>query len=138
MKEFKNVAAQGELLFIRRPRLPLHVVQALRDGTVEPEEVSKGGQLIVGHSETGHHHVFVLDRPYRRKPRPVHLKQEHVAMVPDPDDPLTKWLVVNRPAVLEHLRDEYTHEPLFFRPGIYEVRTQREATDYNEWRMVAD
>lgn len=117
MKKFKNIAAQGDVLFRKVGAIPAHAM---------PVTV-KNGELIVTHSETGHHHVMVLDRE----------STPSVEMFNAKDNPMLAWLKVNRPTVLEHRRPHDTHDPILFGPGIYEVRRQREYTPEG-WRQVAD
>lgn len=116
MKTFDNVCAQGDVLIRRVKRLPEGV----------QEIVTTGGEVIVTHSETGHHHVMVLDRE----------AEPNVRMFQGSDD-LLAWLKIDRPTALEHRRDFDTHEPIMFPPGVYEVRRQREYTPEG-WRRVAD
>jgi len=116
MKTFENYAAQGDVMFIRRDKLP--------DGL--KVENPKNGKIVVTHSETGHDHVMVLDR-----------EDEPNVELYDTDNPLVAWLKVNRPTALEHLRPFDTHEPVMFNPGIYEVRRQREYT-LEGFRRVED
>lgn len=110
MKTFEKVCAQGDVLIIRRDALP--------DGLSAVSAVS--GRIVVTHSETGHDHVMVLDKP-KGKQRPA------VEMY-GTDNPLIAWIRVNRPVALEHLRPHDTHEPIMFGTGVYEVRRQREYT----------
>ena len=117
-KTFDKVCAQGDVLFRR--------IDAIPGGTVAVP--ATGGEIIVAHSETGHHHVMVLDRK-RGKPA--------VEMFSATDNPLIAWLKVNRPTALEHRRPFDTHEPILFAPGLYEVRRQREHSPEG-WRRVAD
>jgi hypothetical protein len=118
MKTFQNICAQGDVLFIRRDAIPATASAA------KPES----GQVIVTHSETGHHHCMVLDRE---------LDEPNVEMFSDNDNPLLAWLKINRPTALEHRREFDTHEPIMFEPGIYEVRRQREYMPEG-WRQVQD
>ena len=105
MKTFKMICAQGELGFRRLPDGAAIPAGAVR---VEPES----GRVIVGHSETGHHHVMLAER---------------AALYKLPDE-LLACLVVSEADVLEHLREFDTHEPIAFEPGVYEVRYLREET----------
>lgn len=108
MKTFKNMAAQGDVMFIRVASLPA--------GAVPVPAV--GGQHVIAHSETGHHHVMVAERAGR----PV------VEMYRLPEEIYEAFLVVHEPTVLEHQRGFDTHEPIQFQPGTYQVRRQREYT----------
>lgn len=116
-RTFNLVAAQGDVIFRRMTDLP-------KTGLTPVASVDR--ELIVTHSETGHHHVMVLDRD---DPPAVEMYQS--------DNPLISWLRVNRPTTLEHRRPHDTHAPIRFPPGIYEVRRQREYTPEG-WRRVAD
>jgi hypothetical protein len=101
MKTFNVRAAQGELLIIRIDALPANLVRV-------PAE---NGYLIVGHSETGHHHV---------------MDATHTEMYRLPEEIYECFLVVTEATALEHLRPFDTHEPLLHTPGTYCVRRQRE------------
>ncbi len=117
MKTFDKVAAQGDVLFIRRDKLPAGLVTAK----------AENGQIVVTHSETGHNHVMVLDRQ----------AEPAVEMFNEKDNALISWIKVNRPTPLQHLRPHDTHEPIMFGEGIYEVRRQREYSPEG-WRRVED
>lgn len=112
MKKFKDVCAQGDIYIQRVEALPPN---ALR---VEP----KASQIIVTHSETGHHHVMDADG---------------VTMYRLPDSIMDCFLVVEKPTVLQHLRPHDTHEPIKFGKGTYRVRRQREHTPQG-FRRVED
>ena len=105
MKTFVKSAAQGDCLLIRIKKLPIaiHTVKA------------QDGHFIVAHSETGHHHSL-KERPEIRLYKSF--------------DPFTGYLEIigDEPAILEHHRSFDTHEALEIKPGIYEVRHQREYT----------
>lgn len=112
MKSFKITAAQGEIT-IRRLA-----------GTERPSGFvamkPEAGKFIVGHSETGHHHVIaargadiaVMERPPEGM-RILHAILEHAT-------------------TLEHLRDHDTHEPIVLEPGAYEFRIGREYDPFQE------
>lgn len=108
MKTFTTTAAQGDVHFTRRERLP--------DGITALPDIN--GRIVVTHSETGHDHVMLLDRTAS--------DAEPAVIMYGTDNPLVSWLQVNRPTALEHLRPHDTHEAILFAPGIYEVRRQRE------------
>ncbi len=117
MKTFKKMAAQGDMIIIRRDKLPEGV------GEMIPTE---GGAHILTHSETGHHHQ-VLDRP----------GVEHFK---DSMNLLRSFLVIpeGEPAKVEHLRATHTHETLLLEPGVYEIRRQREFDATQGLRRAAD
>lgn len=109
--------AQGELYFRK--------VDALPDGC-EPMKCD-GDAFIVGHSETGHHHVMdratceVLSGPAAR----------------NPDGMAILYAIVKEPTEVKHLRTTDTHKPLSLNPGVYEIRPAREFSPEG-WRRVAD
>lgn len=119
MKTFDNVCAQGDVMIIRRSALP--------SGITPIDAVS--GAIVVTHSETGHNHVMVLDKPSKAARPSVEMYGT--------DNPLIAWIKVNRPTALEHLRPHDTHEPIMFGKGVYEIRRQREYTPEG-FRRVQD
>ncbi len=113
MRTIENIGAQGDVLFRRVERLP--------DGAKEMKW-RKGEEIVVAHSETGHHHVA---------------RGERIAMH-GVDDPMICYLSVSEPyAEIVHLRNFDTHETIRLSPGIFEVRRQREHTPEG-WRRVED
>lgn len=117
MKSFHKTAAQGEIT-IRR-------VDAVPEGC-KPMK-AEGGKFIVGHSETGHHHVIdahgasvtVLERP--------------------PEGMRILYAILENPTSLDHLRGHDTHESIMLEPGAYEFRIAREFDHYAELaRQSAD
>lgn len=117
MKTFQKIAAQGEITIRRIDAMPSGCMQ------MKPES----GKFIVGHSETGHHHVIdahgasvsVLDRP--------------------PEGMKILYAILENPTSLDHLRGHDTHESIMLDPGIYEFRIAREFDHYAELaRQSAD
>lgn len=109
-------AAQGDVLLRRVKRVP--------DGAVRTD---RDGDLVIAHSETGHHHV---------------VRDPHVACFEPPNDPLVCYLVneLGTPFEVTHLRSFDTHAPILLdgAPGsVWEVRRQREHTPAG-WRRVED
>jgi hypothetical protein len=78
MKTFEHVCAQGDVMIIRRDTLP---------SGAKPLK-SSGGRVVVTHSETGHDHVMVLDKP-KGKAKPA-------VVMYGTDNPLIAWLEVHR------------------------------------------
>lgn len=117
MLKFNRIAAQGEITIIRIGDVPKN--WKMPTGyTPLPLE---GGRYIVGHSETGHHHVLskndgvdiaVMDRP------PEGMRILHAILL--------------NPVSLDHQRDHDTHEPILLEPGEYEFRIAREFDPYAE------
>ena len=113
MKTYTNgPIAQGELYIRRIDSLPTGLEP------VAPE----GGYVIVGHSETGHHHV---------------MESETTTMYRAPREIFELFLTVTKDTPLTHLRSFDTHEPIILLTGNYIVRRQREYTPEG-WRRAAD
>ncbi len=123
MKSFQKIAAQGELTIRRIGDLPKS--RALPNGYTAMK--AEGGKFIIGHSETGHHHVIdaagasvgVMDCP--------------------PEGMRILYMILENPLAVEHLRSHDTHETIVNEPGVYEVRIAREFDHYAELaRQSAD
>ena len=118
-KTFKDIAAQGELTLFRIPELP---------GDIDPMEVT-GGRFIIGHSETGHHHVIDAGPGVE-----VFVRRQ---------DPLTMFLriladeVKERKVRLRHERNFHNHAALAISPGTYQINVAREFGAAG-WRRVID
>lgn len=111
------VGAQGEIRIYRIDAIP---------ATVKPL-AKENGQFIIGHSETGHHHV---------------LEAEHVQVFEvdtAPEGMRILYALLETPGELKHLRDFDTHAPLAFAPGAYMFRIDREFDHYAELaQLMAD
>lgn len=117
MNNFKNQAAQGDML--------IRLIDKLPNGVKEtPDE---NGNFVLAHSETGHNHVIK--------------KQKGVTFYANENDPFVAYLViapgVKGPCEIRHLRDHDTHETIALKKPsakekeysrIYEIRRQREYT----------
>ena len=100
-----GMAAQGELLLRRVPKLPRGL---------KPMKAEKG-HLIVGHSETGHHHV---------------LPAKDAVLYQNPSNPLLMYAQIKSDTTLQHLRDYDTHQSIALEKGaVVEVRVGREFRD---------
>ena len=116
MKIFKNIAAQGEITIRRIGDLPKARKLPVGFAAMKAER----GKFIIGHSETGHHHVIdaagatvgVMEKP------PVGMR--------------ILYMILENPLALEHLRGHDTHETITNEPGVYEVRIAREFDHYAE------
>lgn len=116
MKSFKITAAQGEITVIRIGDVPKSRKLPAGYTAMKPE----AGRYVIGHSETGHHHVIaadgatvgVLDRP--------------------PEGMRILRAILENPNSLDHLRDHDTHEPIAHEPGEYEFRSGREFDPYQQ------
>lgn len=109
-----KVAFQGDVGYIPIKELP--------EGIVEAQ--AENGQFILGHSETGHHHVI------ERSP--------NVKFFRDPSDAVTSYLqVIQDDVKLLHLRKENTHAPHTIAPGVYKVINGVEHRPEG-WRRMSD
>jgi len=105
--------AQGELMIVRVGAIP---------NDARPMKAA-GDHYIVGHSESGHHHV--IDKP-------------RAEVFEAADDAFTLWVrSLGGGAELKHLRSYDTHETLYLPGGYYMVRRQREYVPEG-FRVVAD
>lgn len=113
MKTFQKIAAQGEITIIRLGDVPKKNLA----GTAMKAE---HGKFIIGHSETGHHHV-------------IDAKGASVSVLERaPEGMRILRAILENPAVLEHHRDHDTHEPIELPAGEYEFRIGREFDPYEE------
>jgi hypothetical protein len=115
MRTIDKAAAQGEI-YIRHIDNP--PANFLAGGT--PLAVEKG-RFIIGHSETGHHHV-------------IERGGVDVVEMPSPSAGirLLRLIVKDPRKELIHERGHDTHEALGFEPGAYEIRIGREYDPYSE------
>ena len=112
MKKVKDMAAQGDVMFIRIDEIPSDAIKAKEEN----------GNFIVAHSETGHHHV---------------IDSRNAQMLIDKTNEFIAYIKVSKPTEVEHQRSFDTHESLLLEPGSYEVRRQREYVAEG-FRRVAD
>lgn len=114
---FKKTAAQGEITITKVDTLP----EGLKDFATE------GGHFIVGHSETGHHHVL--------EPQGVKMFEAETA----PAGMRVLYAILDEDKELKHLRSHDTHETVKLDKGLYEFRLGREFDPFSELaRRVAD
>lgn len=106
MLKFEKVAAQGELTITRLSRTPKKIGSPV---------AAVNGDLIVGHSETGHHHVVDADCATLTRV-----------------DAFTAFLNVFRPTAIVHKREHDTHPSIELQPGMYEFRTGREFDPFED------
>lgn len=123
MKTFKICAAQGEITVRRIGDLPAPGKCHKGFTPMKPED----GVLIVGHSETGHHHVLAHE-------------DANVMIMDKPPEGLRILLaLVHTATPLTHQRSYDTHAPVMLEPGEYELRIAREYDPYEDLaRQVAD
>ncbi|WP_375413062.1 hypothetical protein [uncultured Bradyrhizobium sp.] len=124
MQTFKTAAAQGEITIRRVGDVPAK--RALPSGysNMKPEH----GKFIIGHSETGHHHV--LERT---------TGVDIAVMDKAPAGMKILRAILETPNSLIHLREHDTHQTIQLLPGEYEFRIAREFDHYAELaRQSAD
>lgn len=114
MRTFQTTAAQGEISIRRLGDAPATVTKPDGFQPLQPDQ----GRLVIGHSETGHHHVMTAERV--------------TAYVRESEGMRILRLIVEQPTALEHLRPHDTHEPVLFAPGEYELRIGREYDPYEQ------
>ena len=117
MKIIETLGAQGEIRAYRIDKIPADAKPLAKES----------GQFIIGHSETGHHHVIDADGA--------------VVGVMDapPAGMRILYTILENPTELEHLRPHDTHETIVVEPGVYEIRIAREFDHYAELaRQSAD
>lgn len=107
-------AAQGEITIY--PKADADRACFFAGGT--PLKV-ENGRLIVGHSETGHHHV-------------IKAGGVDVMEMPAPSEGIRilRMIVADPDKKLEHDRSYDTHEAIGLPPGNYEIRIGREFDPY--------
>jgi len=111
--KFNKVAAQGELTITKLDKPPKKLGDVVK---------AENGLLIVGHSETHHHHVVDADCATLTRV-----------------DSFTAFLAVRKATLLVHQRDYDTHPAIELQPGMYEFRTGREFDPFEESiRISAD
>lgn len=120
--------AQGEVLIWMKKYAPDAIVKGLAKLRLEPMNL-ENDQMILGHSETGHHHVLEALRP-------VHVSKAAQALIDSANDNFVELKLIE-PCVLRHLRDNDTHKALVFPAGDY-IRGIREEQTPEGWVRVAD
>ena len=120
MKRITKMAAQGDVMFTRIAKVP-------RDAIKQPLTT----EIVVAHSETGHHHVALQAQEYYT--------------ASGGRDAMLSYLVTTGalPIVIEHRRPYDTHESLELLSDpdgevVWEIRRQREAWTPTTWRRIAD
>ena len=102
-----NFGRHGEVLLIPAESLPKGA-----------KLVEEKNSLIIGHSESGHHHVLTIPR-------------ESGVMIKMYEKDGKTYLDIPRQANLEHQKTVEKHDTQIFRPGIY-IREIRQSYSYAE------
>ena len=121
--------AQGEVLIWMKKYAPQAVLNSLASLKNMSTMKLENGQLILGHSETGHHHVL---EPVRH----VAIDKAAKAFIENANDTFIE-LQLFEECRLVHQRGYDTHGTLFFPAGEY-IRGIREEQSPEGWRRVAD
>jgi hypothetical protein len=119
MEPFRFTAAQGEVNIRRIDALPNHTFVKI---------AAEKGFLIVGHSESGHHHGFRDDGGIELMERTDNV----------PAGMKILYAIIANPTAL--IQDAGApHTAIVFEPGIYQFRISREYNPFlEEARRVAD
>jgi hypothetical protein len=122
--------AQGEVLIWMKKYAPKSVLAKLAALKNMRDMKLEKGQLILGHSETGHHHVL---EPVNKK---ISISKAAQALIDDANDSFIE-LKLNQPCQIIHLRGFDTHAPAVLPEGKY-IRGIREEQSVQGWVRVAD
>jgi hypothetical protein len=111
-KEFQRRAVRhGEVMIVPIDKLPAGL-----------EEVERGAEIIIGHSETGHHHVAVAEAG-------------DLTLFRSKGTDLNLYLQVMSKTKVEHRKTFDQHEAKELEPGYYHINTKM-AYDYFLKRAV--
>lgn len=121
--------AQGEVLIWMTKYAPQSVLDKTANLNLAPMKLEED-KLIVGHSETGHHHVL---EPVDESLRISDVVQGLI----DTANDTFMLLSAKEPFQLKHLRSTDTHGAFVFPAGEY-IRGIREEQTVEGWRRVAD
>lgn len=122
--------AQGEVLFWMKKYAPKAIKNGLAKLKNMQELKLENGQLILGHSETGHHHVL---EPVNKA---IHISKAAQALIDSTNDMLVD-LKLLEPCELIHMRGFDTHKTVVLPAGEY-IRGIREEQTVQGWVRVAD
>lgn len=121
--------AQGEVLIWMKKYAPQSVLNGLA-GLKLSEMKLEGGRLILGHSETGHHHVM---EPVNKA---IPISAAAQALIDTAMDTFIE-LRLHESCELIHMRPGDTHEGYTLPPGEY-IRGIREEQTIEGWRQSRD
>lgn len=122
--------AQGEVLIWMKKYAPKSVLEGVAALKNMKEMKLEKGQLILGHSESGHHHVL---EPVNKKST---ILKAALALIDAANDTFVE-LKLNEPCQIVHLRQFDTHGGFILPPGEY-IRGIREEQSVEGWVRVAD
>lgn len=120
MRILETLGAQGEIRMFRVDKIPADARPVQKEEVEDP--------FVIGHSETGHHHVLVAERVMMFEPANA------------PEGMRILYAILETPGQLIHLRNYDTHALHSFEAGdIIMFRRDREFDPYRyRARGVAD
>ncbi len=121
--------AQGEVLIWMKKYAPKAVLAGMAKLNLT-EMALENGQMILGHSETGHHHVL---EPVAKD---VPISKAALALIDAANNTFVE-LRIHEQCQLTHQRGNDTHKGLIFPPGEY-IRGIREEQTPEGWRQSQD
>jgi len=121
--------AQGEVLIWMKKYAPAALLAGIANLKMS-EMALENGQMILGHSESGHHHVL---EPVAKS---VPISKAALALIDSANDTFVE-LKLNETCALVHMRGHDTHGTFVFPAGEY-IRGLREEQAPEGWRRVAD
>lgn len=121
--------AQGEVLIWMKKYAPKDVLAGMAKLKLSAMELERG-QLILGHSETGHHHVL---EPVAKN---VPIYKAAQALIDAANDTFVELRLFEQ-CQLRHLRGHDTHAGFILPPGEY-IRGIREEQVPEGWKRVED
>lgn len=122
--------AQGEVLIWMKKYAPESVLKGIAALKNLKEMKLEKGMLILGHSESGHHHVL---EPVDKK---TTISKAALALIDAANDTFVE-LKLSEPCQIVHLREFDTHGGFVFPAGEY-IRGLREEQTVEGWVRVAD
>lgn len=122
--------AQGEVLIWMTKYAPQAVLDKLAGLTNMKNFELEKGKMILGHSETGHHHIL---EPVQESKT---IDQVAKGFIDDLNDTFIKLELFDA-CKFVHLRSNDTHGGFILPPGEY-IRGLREEQTVDGWRRVAD
>lgn len=122
--------AQGEVLIWAKKYAPKSVLKKLAALKNITDMKIENGMIILGHSETGHHHVLEAVRPKTK------ISKAAQVLINSANDSFVE-LKLNEPCKIVHLRSFDTHKTIVLPAGEY-IRGLREEQSVQGWVRVAD
>lgn len=122
--------AQGEVLIWMKKFAPKSVLARLASLKNVTDMKLENNILILGHSETGHHHVL---EPVNKKSS---ISKAAQALIDTANDTLIE-LKLSEPCQIIHLRGFDTHKEVILPAGEY-IRGIREEQTVQGWTRVSD